>query len=161
MWKSQTSGTNGGLNQFGPQQLKYMTFLNDSSDFFSFSWSLASLLDEANAEEESCLVWDRDLRLFLASWCTDLMVWFHLFNPWSFIASTAPTLSAAIHALLVELIFSKNKCKTVKIPCWWWSLSGTLEAWLSTRDVFLNSEKMFFGAGEFSHIYILSSQKFV
>jgi hypothetical protein len=90
--------------QLGPQQLKYMTVLKDSSDRLSFS-SLALLITIAEVEGERLLAWDTDLRWFLAFCCADLMTWFHLQIPsWSFMASTTPTL-AATKALLVWLIF--------------------------------------------------------
>ena len=87
----------------GPQQLKYMTFLRDSSDCFIFS-SLNLLETIAEVEEERFLVWEIDLRLFFACCCADLMIKFHLQIPWSFMASTTPTLTATT-AFLVELIF--------------------------------------------------------
>jgi hypothetical protein len=90
--------------QLGPQQLKYMTVLKDSSDRLSFS-SLALLITIAEVEGERLLAWDTDLRWFLAFCWADLMTWFHLQIPsWSFMASTTPTL-AATKALLVWLIF--------------------------------------------------------
>ena len=95
--------------QLGPQQLKYMTFLRDSSDCFIFS-SLNLLETIAEVEEERFLVWEIDLRLFFACCCADLMMKFHLQIPWSFMASTTPTLAATI-ALPVELIF--YPCKTL------------------------------------------------
>ena len=62
-----------GGSQLGPQQLKYMTALKDSSDFFAFS-SLTLLEAMAEEEEESFLAWEKDLRLFLACWWSDLIV---------------------------------------------------------------------------------------
>ena len=126
-------------HQLGPQQLKYMTFLRDSSDCLIFS-SLNLLETIAEAEEERFLVWEIDLRLFFACCCADLMIKFHLQIPWSFMASTTPTLAATI-ALPVELIFyssqdssfllklkaqnSKlcvaNKADMRSICCVWWS----------------------------------------
>ncbi|KAK3032273.1 hypothetical protein RJ639_037447 [Escallonia herrerae] len=57
----------------GPQQLRYMTVLRDSSARLAFS-SLSLLATTADDEEESFLVWEKDLRLDLAWWCKDLMV---------------------------------------------------------------------------------------
>nr|POE61207.1 hypothetical protein CFP56_34369 [Quercus suber] len=94
-------------HQLGPQQLKYMTFLRDSSDCFIFS-SLNLLETIAEVEEERFLVWELDLRLFFACCCADLMIKFHLQIPWSFMASTTPTLAATI-ALPVELIFYSSQ----------------------------------------------------
>jgi hypothetical protein len=49
--------------------------------------------------------------LFFKWLWTDFSVWFHLHIPWSFNASTTPTLAAAAHALLaVEFILSFNDC---------------------------------------------------
>lgn len=102
------------VQQLGPQQLKYMTVLRDSSDFFAL-WSsliiITFLLETTeDGEGDSFLAcsWElNDLTWFLACWCTDFMEWFHLQIPWSFKASTTPTLAATNHALLVApLIFS-------------------------------------------------------
>ncbi|MFS8000392.1 hypothetical protein Hanom_Chr12g01177781 [Helianthus anomalus] len=49
-----------GFDQLGPQQLKYITFLNDSSD------SCMLLVEATAAGEESFLVWESDRRLALA-----------------------------------------------------------------------------------------------
>lgn len=85
----------------GPQQLKYMTVLKDSSDCFHF-------LSETAAADgvESFLAWETDLTWFLAYCWTDLIVWFHRQIPWSFKASTTPTLAATTQALLEQLIFA-------------------------------------------------------
>lgn len=91
--------------QFGPQQLKYMTVLRDSSDCFAF---LSLKLPETIAEEDgegSFLAWETDLRWFLADL---IIVWFHLQNPWSFSASTTPILAATTQPLLPELIISSS-----------------------------------------------------
>jgi len=93
----------------GPQQLKYMTFLKDSSDCFAFSFCLLELETKVEEEEdddndEICFAWENDLTLFLTWFWSDFRVWFHLHIPWSFNASTTATLAAAAHALLVELI---------------------------------------------------------
>ena len=61
------------LLQLGPQQLKYMTVLRDSSDCLAFS-SLTLLETMAEEEEESFLAWVKDLRLVLACWWIDLRV---------------------------------------------------------------------------------------
>jgi len=62
------------LDQLGPQQLKYMTFLRDSSDCLAFC-SLTLLETAADDGEDSLLLaWGKDLRLALACWCIDLMV---------------------------------------------------------------------------------------
>uniref|UniRef100_A0A2P2PRS8 Uncharacterized protein n=1 Tax=Rhizophora mucronata TaxID=61149 RepID=A0A2P2PRS8_RHIMU len=89
------------LLQYGPLQLKYMTFLIDSSDCFSFS-SLTLFDTIAEDEADKFLAWDTDLTLFLACWFRDLIVLFHLQIPWSFRASTAPMLVAIIQDLLIE-----------------------------------------------------------
>ena len=59
-------------NQLGPQQLKYMTVLKDSSDCLAFS-SLTLLEAMAEEEEESFWAWEQDLSLFLACWWIDLI----------------------------------------------------------------------------------------
>ena len=99
----------------GPQQLKYMTVLNDSSDWFVFPcFSVVELI----AEEESLLAWENEPTWFLR-WCwADLKAWFHLHIPWSFKASTTPTLVATLHALIPELI----------LLLWWWSCNSLLES---------------------------------
>ena len=102
-------------SQLGPQQLKYTTFLRDSSDCFILS-SFNLLETIAEVEEERFLVWEIDLRWFLACCCADRMIKFHLQIPWSFMASTTPTLTATI-AFLVELIFqsSQHCCLLLKM----------------------------------------------
>ena len=86
----------------GPQQLKYMTVLRDSSDCFSFS-SL-SFLGKTLGTFLAC---EYGLGLVFACCWIDLIVEFHLQTPWSFRASTTPILVATIQALLVvELIFA-------------------------------------------------------
>lgn len=69
-----------GTSQLGPQQLKYMTVLKDSSDCLALG-SLINLLEttaaEDEEEEEESFFDDSetdDLILFLACWCNDLSV---------------------------------------------------------------------------------------
>ena len=77
LWSISSTST-----QFGPQQLKYMTILRDSSDCFTFL-ALTLLEVETNAEDAeggSFLAWETDLSWFFACWCADLSVWFHMQN---------------------------------------------------------------------------------
>lgn len=88
-----------------------MTVLKDSSDFFAWSSSFDLQLETiaVEEEEESFFAWDKDLTWFL-TWCwADLKAWFHLHKPWSFKASTTPTLAATVQALLAELIMKFKK----------------------------------------------------
>ena len=93
--------------QFGPQQLKYMTVLKDSSPLLSFN------LVETRAEEEDervVFAWDMDLTWFLSCCWAFLMTKFHLHTPnWSFNASTAPTLAATIHDLLILTLMNDHR----------------------------------------------------
>jgi len=102
----------------GPQQLKYITFLKDSSDCFVLSsFSLVETIEEV---EESLLAWENE-PTWVLRWCwADLKAWFHLQIPWSFKASTTPTLAATLHALIVELIlwWSWNSSKTWLVFSW-------------------------------------------
>lgn len=93
--------------QLGPQQLKYMTFLKDSSDSVAFS-SCILLETTAEEEEESFFACENDPTwLFTLCWA-DLKPEFHLQRPWSFKASTTPTPTNTVQALLGELISSSS-----------------------------------------------------
>lgn len=71
-----------------------MTILRDSSSFFIFSSLSFFEIGDEEEVEASFLAWAVDLILFLACWAIDLMVLFHLQYPWSFKASTTPTVVA-------------------------------------------------------------------
>ena len=115
--------------QLGSQQLKYITFLSDSTDCFMF---LALILLVIAEEDwgESFLAWEYDLTLFLECCCSDLSTWPHLQIPWSFIASTAPRLAATVQALLVELIFDISSWLWIgnekEVFWFWWCWSVEL-----------------------------------
>lgn len=101
--------------QLGPQQLKYMTVLKDSSECLAFSPCCSVLESIAEDEEESFFACDKDLRwLFTLCWA-DLKAEFHLQRPWSFKVSTTPTLIATVHALLLELIIDFLQVNVVKV----------------------------------------------
>lgn len=109
--------------QLGPQQLKYMTILRDSSDLLWWR-------PETTAEDDgdNFLAWERGLTRLLAYCCADLMAWFHLHIPWSFSASTTPTLAATTQAFAAELInffpsFFRSS-STVALVCDFWSGIG-------------------------------------
>ena len=78
-----------------------MTVLKDSSDCFVFS-PCSSVLE--SIAEESLFARDKDLIWLFTLCCADLKVEFHLQRPWSFKLSTTPTLTATVHALLLEII---------------------------------------------------------
>lgn len=104
--------------QLGPQKLKYVTFLSDSSDTFVLSHLY--FLDKAEKDGvESFLAWEYDPTLFLACCCSDLSVLPHLQIPWSFIAST-------VQALLVELIFLPDFELETKWTNWKWEVRDFL-----------------------------------
>jgi len=92
-----------------------MTVLNDSSDCFASSFDLPETI--AEEEEQRFFAWDKDLTLFF-TWCwADLKALFHLQRPWSFKASTTPTLAATAQVLPAEHIFYKASSK--KLLLWY------------------------------------------
>lgn len=100
--------------QLGPQQLKYIIILSDSSDCFWLISSLLLLLDsifEEGAEEveelpicvddiECSTLWS-----FTCWWCKETTQELHLHNFFSFNSSIAATVAATAQALSFQLIF--------------------------------------------------------